>query len=219
MSFVLRILIASTAFTPVCGIDSNQKGVFESGKTEEHTDSDIILKPSINWKEKKASYYRTSESATKGIKGVNFPYTLWYNHYIWNESEPLNEHAELSFRLNDKQTYAIIVTDERLLDLKDLENIVIKNAKENGFEKAKVISIEKRKVNGSDVVFTHWKATLKGTPVDFLSYLYSDPRGSVFIHTYTPSPSFVKNNEQMEIFLNGLNIEKESTEPTGIPGN
>lgn len=232
MRYLLSLLLAFFSFTTLHGDNSNDTKSsppkespskdFPSKKSEEKEDTkkeesneendeeseDLILKPDNEWKDRKATYYLTPKNANKGVKGLIFPYTLWYDHYAWHEAEPLNEHAERSFRLgDDDNAFAIIVTNKAQVALSELDDIVIKNAKESGFEHAKISSIEKRNVNSNDVIYMHWQAILQGIHVDFLSYLYSDPRGSVFIHTYTPSSEYKDNKRAMELFLNGFTTE------------
>lgn len=178
-------------------------------ETVQEENENLILTPTPKWKDKSPSYYNTPVNSSRGVKGTNFPYTLWYDGIVWEESKPLNENAEKSFSIPSKNIDAIIVADKKQIALDAIDNIVIENAKKSGFQKAAVISIEKRKVNGKDIVFVHWQAVLQQVPADFLSYLYSDENGSVFLHTYTPSLLFKKNHKEMEDFLNGLTIDEK----------
>lgn len=214
MAFSYAFLQAEDPPKPAPALQKSEKAEEDRGKSadDEGNEEELILTPSKNWKDKVPSYYRVPKSATKGVKGIGYPYTIWYDHYDWEESPPLNDYAEKSFRIEDKNIYAIIVTDEHRISLEELDDIVIKNARENGFEQAKIISIEKRKINSNDIVFMHWSAILQGISVDFLSYLYSDSKGSVFLHTYTPSELFKGNNKKMETFLNGFTIEEKSVD-------
>ena len=212
MHRLMHLFFVLFTFASLHANDASNETTKETVK-KENDPEDLVLTPNANWKDQEPSYYRAPKGATKGIKGLGYPYTLWYDHYAWHESEPLNEHAERSFRLGDEDSaFAIIVTDKHQVAWDDLDDIVIKNAKESGFEHARIASIEKRKVNGNDVIFVHWKALLQGIHVDFLSYLYSGPKGSVFIHTYTPSNIFKDNKKAMELFLNGFTIEPAKTD-------
>lgn len=192
--------------------EANHVNMEEKGaEAPQKNSQEFVLKPGANWQDKEPAYYRSPPSATKGVRGIKFPYTIWYNQFVWDEAPPLNVHAERSFRIEDKNAYAIIVTSPQPIDLEDLGGIVIQNAKENGFEEVKVLSIEKRHVNGHDVVFVHWEATIQGISVEFLSYLYSDHRGSIYIHTYTPTALFKKNDRDMEELLNGFTPDKKNS--------
>lgn len=183
--------------------------VKEEKKAAGANEKELTLKPNQQWKDKEIPLYRTPSNATKGVKGIAVPYTFWYDHFVWTESEPLNVNAEKSFKLLDGYAYAIIVTDKGQFYIDDLDDIVIKNAKESGFENATIVSDEKRIVNDREVLSLHWKAMLQGIQVDFLSYMFSDPEGSVFIHTYTPTFLFKENRKKMESFLNGFSIDKK----------
>lgn len=209
--FIFSSVQADEKSIPKEDTKNTQKSNLNEG--EDHKE-EVILKPYANWKEKETSLYRTSPRATKGIKGVNIPYTFWYNNYAWEESPSLNEHAEKSFRYTEGEAYAIIVTDKHQFSLDDLDDIIIKNAKASGFEQAKIVTIEKRNVNGSELLFIHWDALLNGKKIDFLSYVYSSKIGSIFLHTYTASADLHKNYKGMECFLNGITIKKHHKEHT-----
>jgi hypothetical protein len=165
---------------------------------------EIILRPSEAWKNQNPSIYRMPSSATKALKGTIVPYIIWYDDEKWKEADKLNAYAEKSLKLIDGGAVAIVVVDNKEFPLAVLDDIVIKNAKENGFENATIVSDEKRRVNGTDVLFIHWKAKIKGSDVEFLSYLHSGPDGTVMVHTYAPVQAFEKNKKDMENFLNGL---------------
>lgn len=176
-------------------------------KEEEENKEDLILKSTGQWKEKEARIYRMPSSATRGIKGEKIPYFLWIDQTNWNETPKLNENAEKSFKSTNDDVLAIITTEPKQYALDQLDDIVIKNAKASGFEKASIVTEEKRIVNGTELLFIHWKASIKGEDVDFLSYLYSGKEGTIMVHTYTSSKLLEKNQKIMENLLNGLSFD------------
>ena len=142
-------------------------------KPEEVEDNkdDLILKSSGEWKGKEAKIYRMPSSATKGIKGQSVPYMIWFDDSKWKEADQLNLNAEKSLKSENDDVLAIITTEKKQYALEQLDDIVIKNAKASGFDKASIVGEEKRIVNGNEVLFIHWKASIKGQELDFLSYL------------------------------------------------
>lgn len=180
----------------------------ESSKTQQPEDDnkteELRLKPASTWTEQEASLYRMPSTAVKGIKGINAPYELWIDPYEWEETDDLNVHADRSFKSASGNAYAIIVAQKKKISLNDLEDIIIKNAAESGFEKVSVVQAEKRLVNGQEVLFLHWQAHINRTPIEFLSYLYTNNDWVILLHTYTPEESFNKNQQSMEHFLDGI---------------
>jgi hypothetical protein len=173
---------------------------------EKKSPEEIFLKPEKNWSVGQPLNFVRPLSATLEIKGTSIPYKIWIDGKIWTEVSKLNEFAERSFAMNYDRVYAIIVPQKIEFPLISLEQIVIKNARENGFDQVKVLSSEKRIVNGKAVLFLHWKAFVQGSEVEFLSYIYSGPEGSIFLHTYTLSSLYPENKKAMEDFLNGFSI-------------
>lgn len=176
-------------------------------EVEDNKDEDLILKSSGEWKGKEAGIFRMPSSATKGIKGQSVPYMIWFDDSKWKEADQLNLNAEKSLKSENDDVLAIITTEKKQYALEQLDDIVIKNAKASGFDKASIVGEEKRIVNGNEVLFIHWKASIKGQALDFLSYIYSGKEGTVMMHTYTSSNLLEKNRKSMENLLNGLSVE------------
>lgn len=169
--------------------------------------NEIVLVPDPVWKEKEAVLYRTPQDSTKAIQGEEIPYVLWIDGHTWEEIAPLNTFAEKSFKNHNENAYAMIVSTKDRYSLEALEKVTVANGKLNGFENASVVSTEKRILNDKNILFIHWKADMNKTPVDFYSYIYTGPEGTVFVHAFTRSVTFAENKKGMEHFLNGLALQ------------
>ena len=82
-----------------------------------------------------------------------------------------------------------------------------------GMADAKIISEQRKTVNGSDVLAVHAEGAIDGAKVTTYGYYFVGKQGYVFFMSYTPTPSFAACENEITAMLDGLNVVKATEEP------
>jgi len=131
-------------------------------------------------------------------------YTLWYDALKWTPMEPTPD-GRREFNNVNGQSYVIVVSEAIPFPLTAFEEIAIENAKKLD-PNAKLLSKERRMVNGTEMQVLHFTATRATIPFHFYGYYSASATGSAQVVTYTAESVFDANLAAFDAFLDGLTI-------------
>ena len=130
--------------------------------------------------------------------------SLRYDAKKWKQTAS-GESGRYSFRHKDGDGYALVIAERIGMSHDALADAAVSNVKEVD-PNVKVVSKEKRTVNGVELWFMKMSANVNGIPILYYGYYYGGESGGVQVVVYT-GPNLAAEYEQdfME-FLNGLNV-------------
>lgn len=131
--------------------------------------------------------------------GVYIDHSLWtFAPHKENEANP-----EYMFTMKSEKGYAMMITEKTEIDLVNLKDIVLKNAKDAAPD-ARILSQEYRIVNGQKVLCLQLSGTISGIKFMYLGYYYSNSNGTIQLVTYASEKLFNESRPDLEKFLNGF---------------
>ena len=89
--------------------------------------------------------------------------------------------------------------------MESLKKAAVANAKKVALD-VKIASEEKRVVNGKEVLFLKFTATMQGTPYISCGYYYCGSERILQVVTYTASNLFDEFEQDFDDFLNGTRV-------------
>ena len=149
-------------------------------------------------------FSKPSSSNTKA-NGKNQAYEIWFDNKIWKRipAAEINAEADLAFKFLEGDVYSMIIFEQIEIPIENLSQIALNNAI-NAAPDMKMIEKEYRTVNGKKVIFMRMEGTAQGIKFCYLSYYYSNEKGSIQFHTFTGRSLLEKNRAEMENMLNGF---------------
>ncbi len=183
---------------------AQERAVTESGKK-------ILVFPDGTWKQEAgepgkearpgAELSRPATATAKASihRGKS---AIFYDPAKWKTKGP-EESGRSEFEHVDGDGYAIVITERLAMSMDALRNVALSNAKEAAPD-AEIVSEEKRRVNGSDVLVLTIKGTIQEIPFFYYGYYYSGQEGIIQAITYTGQNLFDEYKPEFERFLNGL---------------
>jgi len=132
--------------------------------------------------------------------------SIQYDGKKWRQAS--DDNGNFGFALLRRDGYAIIISEPTAVSLDTLPDLALKNAKAADPD-ARMISREKRSVNGVDVWFVKLEATAKGVPFSYCDYLYSGKAGTIQLFTFTEQDLIGVNEPDFLEFLNSFRVRQE----------
>jgi len=175
---------------------------------------EVVLFPDGTWKfadEAKAKEpsdrrHQKSIGAKTLFKPSRGSFGLWYDEKKWKMAPSQSEQgSRTGFNLLDGDGYAIVIAEGLAIPLASLRQAAIGNAKAASKD-AKVVFEESRTVNGTEVLFMQIDGTIQDIPFTYLGYYYGGKQGAIQVITYTGQSLVSKYKQEMEDFLNGLEV-------------
>jgi hypothetical protein len=175
------------------------------------TDDDkiVILSPNGSWKylETKALNVRPKE-ADRLDKGSRVDYGIWVNGNKWtSRKEKYSSDHDMEYRHKDGDAYAMVIAERLEIPLGALKKIVLENAEREG-KVTKLIRSEMRTVNGKEVLYLRFQATMQGVSFEYMLYIYTGQIGTVQVFTYTGANLISEYEKDFFDFLNGFVVGK-----------
>ena len=203
------IIIIITLFASVIG-------VFAQQPTTATTDDGrkILLYPDGTWRLLKtpvsepstARAYQRPTEAKLFVKVPKGPFGVWINQQKWKQDAPVEEDAiKITFHHKKGDAYAMLIAERLSIPTESLKKMVLAEAKE-GAPDARVISEEKRTLNGKKILCLKMGATIENIPFVYYGYYYSGSDGTLQVVTYTGTNLFDEFKSDCEEFLNGTQI-------------
>lgn len=132
---------------------------------------------------------------------------FWIDTQQWSFAKAAsNAQAEYEFQLKGKDLYAMAITEEIPIDVENLAQLALQNAK-SAAPNAKIKIQEYRVVNGTKVLYMEIAGTVQGIKFVYLGHYFSDQNGSTQFMAYTSENLVDKYRKDIERFLNGFSTQ------------
>jgi len=136
------------------------------------------------------------------------PFGVWIDKQKWKLVNPAEESNTISFIYNKGDARAAITSNRMFVPIKTLRKYAIENGKKGSVD-FRVLSEEKRSLNGKDVLCLKLQVKIQDVPFTYYNYFYGGPEGYIQGFTYTTSNLFDEYKPDFDDFLNGIQIGKE----------
>ena len=158
-------------------------------------------------KTNKAIFKKDLESTFR-LKSKRNKSAFWIDPKKWSfkKADDVNQ-AEYNFHLKGEDLFGIAITEKIAIDLDNLTQIALENAKGTASD-AQIVIREYRIVNGNKVMYMKTEGTTQGIKFKYLGYYYSDSSGSTQYITYTGLSLVGLYKQDIEKFLNGFSIQE-----------
>ena len=174
----------------------------------------VILKDDGTW-----SFARTSStalapsgphqkpaSATHLVRSQRGGFGIWLDNSKWRiQKTRQSADTQFEFRHRKGQAYAMVIAERISMSLEALKMVAIKNVEAVG-KKVRVVSEEKRLINGNEVLMLKISAVIQSIPFIYYNYYYTGKIGSIQFITYTGANLFEEYKADFEDLLNGFVI-------------
>jgi hypothetical protein len=129
---------------------------------------------------------------------------VWINPKKWKFSKAAKGQAsEYEFQREGVDLYALSINEAIEIPVENLVDIALENAKKVAPD-ARIVAKEYRQVNGKRLIYAQIDGTMQGIKLSYISYYYTDSKGSTQLVTYTGQNLVEQNRADIEDFLNGL---------------
>jgi hypothetical protein len=199
--YLLICLVAmhTIAFSQVMGttddgrrVKLNSNGTWEYVSKTSDTDS------------AKAESFSKSVNATTQVKSTKNDFGFWYDKSKWKMgSKDDNADAEFALEHIDGDSYAMFLAERIEIDLENLKDIAVENAKELDPD-VKVDVETNRIVNGQKVKYLQMSGQTKGVKFVYQGYYTSNESGTVQFVCFTGRSLLKMYEKDMQELLNGL---------------
>lgn len=203
MKFLLTIavlLIISTVQT----YSQNIKATTQDGK-------EVILLPSGMWKYSDPNMIKTGSkpaTATKTVKSTivkGFEY--WMDGKKWTAAKKKDtENAEFQFSHTDGNCSIMIFTDKNFVTADSYAQQFLDGLRQSSPE-AKIVSEEKRIINGMETRFVSVDAMFDGMSFRYFVCFYSGKKGTTQLISYTAKDLFPEFEKEIVDFMNGFVVK------------
>lgn len=182
------------------------------------TGKEVLLYPDGTWKQveevkplsSRPGTYDKPASAQKVFKSKTGVCGIWLDESKWKSSsrKSLEESDfEFMFEHTAGDAYAGVIIERIAMPLSGLKQTALEALKET-HSNVKVISEEKRVVNGHEVLCLIIETTINQIPLTFYNYYYAGKAGSIQLVTWTGTNLFDEYKQDLTNFLNGLELYK-----------
>ena len=150
--------------------------------------------------------YTTPANATSLVRSKRGDFGIWLDASKWS-SEKVRQNADAMFEFQhrNRDAYAMVIAEKEKMSLKTLKRIAIQNVEAVG-KKVRVVSEEKRLINGNEVLMLKISAVIQSIPFIYYNYYYTGKIGSIQFITYTGANLFEEYKADFEDLLNGFVI-------------
>src|SRR6266480_3602623 len=143
----------------------------------------------------------TAKVFAKARKG---PFGVWIDPQKWKQDSS-DDPIKITFNHQKGEAYAMIISERVSMPMESLKKVAIENAKKVAPD-VKIVSEEKRTVNGKELLCLKFTLTAEGIPFIYYGYYYGGSEGTLQVLTYTYSNIFDEYKGDFDDFLNGTQI-------------
>lgn len=152
--------------------------------------------------------YTTPKNSDFRIKSKRNDFTLSIDKDLWSfQNSTVNTQAEYQLEMRDGDLYGIMINEAIEIPLEKLRDIAVLNARSAAPDMV-LLKQEMRTVNGLEVLFVEFEATLQGIAFHYFNYYTTNASGSTQLLTYTSKNLADKYRKEAEKLLNGLELAK-----------
>ena len=148
--------------------------------------------------------FKKSIAATETVTINKGAASFSYDPGAWKISKQ-DDPNKLTFEHKSGDIYGMIIAERLEMSPDALIDLALSNAK-NAATSVTVIQREKAVVNGVEVTHLLFEPTIKGVVFSFDGYYYAGPAGTIQLLSYTGKNLYPQYKEEMQAFLNGLEL-------------
>jgi len=174
----------------------------------------VLLSPDGTWRLASTSApsaiggsgaFQKPETAKLFVKAPKGPFGVWINQEKWKQNPPGEDVSKFTLDHKNGDAFAMIIAERIGMRMESLKKLAISNAKQAAPD-IKVVSEEKRVVNGKELLCMKLSGTLEGMSFIYYGYYYSGTEGTLQVVAYTGANLFDEFKQDFEDFLNGTQI-------------
>jgi hypothetical protein len=144
------------------------------------------------------------------VKAPKGPFGVWMNSQKWTLKDSKEETGnKLTFTHKSGDAYAMMIGERVQLSLDALKKAALENAKGVAPD-IKIVSDEKRTVNGKEMMCLKMSGTIETTPFVYYGYYYGGSEGTLQVICYTSANLFDEFKGDFDDFLNGTQIGQKA---------
>ena len=168
----------------------------------------VVLYPDGTWKldasanVPKPTLGTRPAKATASLDILRGKATIYYDSAVWRPTKS-NDVGKSSFTHANGDGYAVVISERIEVSEDALRRIALKNA-QAAAPNARVVSEERRLVNGSNVIEMEIRGTIEGIDFVYLGYYSASATGTIQVLTYTSANLFAEYRPAFQAFLDGL---------------
>jgi len=148
--------------------------------------------------------YSKPKSAGFQLKSTKNNAVFWIDADKWRfQKAKTNKEAEYEFQLKDGDLYGMAIDEAITIPMDTLADIALSNAR-NVAPDMRVVKKEYRHVNNTKAIYMEMQGTMRGIPISYFGYYYSDKSGSTQFLAYTGTGLVPKYRKQIAAFLSGF---------------
>ncbi len=152
--------------------------------------------------------YTRSVAATQMLTDKREKFAIWINNNKWIKADlGLNRESVFEFEHIEGEVKALLLHDKEKINLDELRQIVIDNAK-RAARNSKVVFEEKRFVNGQEMLCLRIEGSIDFVPFTYFGYYYAGYIGTLQLTTISSPTVFNDYEFELESFLDGLEVLK-----------
>jgi hypothetical protein len=144
----------------------------------------------------------TGKVFAKARKG---PFGVWIDPQKWKQDSSEEDPIKITFNHEKGDAYAMVISERVGVPTESLKKVALENAKKVTPD-VKIVSEEKRIVNGKELLCLKLTAAFQGIPIIYYGYYYGGSEGTLQVVTYTSSNIFDEYKQDFDDFLNGTQI-------------
>ena len=131
-----------------------------------------------------------------------------YRDSLWQCVPPaqLNEDAEFVLKSRTTDMYSLVIVEEIEMTSEAILKTALHNMESYAKEAPTIRRLERRQVNGTEVLMAEYGIHTNGLAMTFVAYFYSSARGTVQFMVWTADNLYERHAEEIEALLNGLVI-------------
>ena len=126
-----------------------------------------------------------------------------YDPNVWTIAK--QENPKVTFHHKSGDIYGMVIAERLEMSSEGLKELALGNARKIATSLT-VVKDEKRVVNGTEVTYMQFELTMQGITFIFEGNYYAGPSGTIQVVTWTSKNLFPEYKEEMEHFMNGLQV-------------
>ena len=152
--------------------------------------------------------YRTPPTADKVLSSNLGFVTIHYRDSLWQRVPPAQYNKDAEFVLKSRTTdlFALVIVEAGAMTSEAILKTALHNMKSYTKSEPTLHRVERRQVNGTEVLLATYGANVNGMNVTFAAYFYSSDRGTLQFMAWTTDNLYERVAADIEDLLNGLVI-------------
>ena len=132
--------------------------------------------------------------------------TIRYQDSLWQRVPPaqINEDAEFVLKSRTNDMYCLVIVEEIAMSSEAILKLALSNMKNYARTEPTVHHVERRQVNGTEVLSAKYGVHANGMDMTFAAYFYSSDRGTLQFMAWTTDNLYERSAADIEDLLNGL---------------